>query len=427
MDEVNLHSKMSTILSIYKEILNMSHLRVLIFFICVSLSFTSFIQSAKAEGKSIKPYGNLYTFFGYDEQASYTSGEEKEKDRDTYYTINENSNIGFNFTYSKYKGVFELGVSDMENDWEVKLRKAYGIFNFGFGELMIGQSWTPYTRWSHESANYHRSEGFGALYDNLATQMKVTMKFGLYLDIIKPYVATVTYYDNQTVDNPTSDPTFDEYDLVEVEREITTKQPLENIQSLFPKIALGYEYKSRSFMLGVGLAGNIYKIEKTDDVEFNKRWIISYLAYLYTGVSAGSFGVNLSAGYAVNPANFGLSVQSLGNSSYSGGGAARVWNVATGEYEIKDTWNVQSYLELEWALSRSTVAHLGYGFSMVDYPMEGSEVDYAMAYYLNVKFNLANLIAITPSVSFHDYMKDLDGKKEGYNLYGGVLATVSFY
>jgi hypothetical protein len=385
------------------------------------------MKSAKAEGNSIKPYGNLYVFFGYNESLRYTSGEEKEKDRDTYYTINDNSNLGFNFTYSRYKGVFELGVSDMENDWDVKLRKAYGIFNFGFGELMIGQSWTPYTRWSHESGNYYRSEGFGALYDNLATQAKITMKFGLYLDIIKPYVATVTYYDNVDVDNPTSDPAFDEYNLVKVEREITTKQPLENIQSLFPKVALGYEYKSGRFEVGAGLAGNIYKIKETDDVEFNKKWIVSYMAYLYAGIGSGDFGLNISAGYAVNPTNFGLSVQSAGNSSYSGGAAASLWNIATGKYEIKDTWNVQSYAELEWAFSRSSVAHLGYGFSMVDYPMQGTDRDFAMEYYLNVKFNLANLIAVTPSVSYHDFMKDMDGKKEGYDIYAGILSTVSFY
>ena len=247
------------------------------------------------------------------------------------------------------------------------------------------------------------------------------------MDIIKPYVATVTYYDSESVDNPTSDPTYDEYNLIEVEREITTKQPLDNIQSLFPKLAVGYENKFGKLLAGAGLAGNIYKIKKTDDIEFNKKWIISYLAYLYTELGLGNFGVNLSAGYAVNPTNFGLTVQSNGNSSYYGGAAAAVWNIATGKYEIKDTWNVQSYIEFEWAFMKNTVAHLGYGFSMVDYPMQDSKVDYAMEYYLNIKFNLANLIALTPSVSYHDYMKDVDGKKEGSDIYAGVLATVSFY
>ncbi|MBN2041634.1 MAG: hypothetical protein JW864_16480 [Spirochaetes bacterium] len=406
----------------------MYRLRVFLLFICISLSFAFFIQTANAEdGDFIKPYGNLYVFFGYVESARYTAGGDEEKDRDTFYTINDNSNIGFNFTYRQYKGVFELGISDMENDWDVKLRKAYGIFNFGFGELMIGQTWTPYTHWSYESANYYRSEGFGALYDNLTTQAKVTMKFGLYIDIIKPYVGTITYYDNQTVDNPTSDPSFDEYDLVEVEREITTRQPLENIQSLFPKIAVGYDYKSGRINAGLGAAGNIYKIKKTDDVEFNKKWIISYLAYLYSELKFGNFGFNLSGGFSVNPANFGLKVQSAGNSTFAGGAAASVYNIATGKYEIKDTWNIQSYAEFEWAFMKNTVAHLGYGFSLVNYPMQGYKDDYAMEYYLNIKFNLANLIALTPSVSYHDYMKDIDGNKEGSDLYAGILATVSFY
>ena len=159
----------------------MLRLRVLLFMIIISVSFAFMVQTANAEeGDFIKPYGNLYVFFGYVESLRYTSGEEKEKDRDTFYTINDNSNIGFNFTYKQYNGVFELGISDIENDWQVKLRKAYGNFNFGFGELMVGQTWTPYTRWSHESANYYRSKGFGALYDNLATQAKIRLICGYY-------------------------------------------------------------------------------------------------------------------------------------------------------------------------------------------------------------------------------------------------------
>lgn len=102
-------------------------------------------------------------------------------------------------------------------------------------------------------------------------------------------------------------------------------------------------------------------------------------------------------------------------------------NIATGKYEIKDTWNVQSYIEFEYRFSPSLVYHIGYGFSMVDYAMEETDIDYAMEYYTNLKINLAGLIALTPSVSFRDYMKDMSGDKEGYEICGGILATVSYY
>ena len=56
-----------------------------------------------------------------------------------------------------------------------------------------------------------------------------------------------------------------------------------------------------------------------------------------------------------------------------------------------------------------------------------TERDLAMEYYANIKINLANLIAVTPSLSYRDYMKDMAGLEEGAEFFGGVLATISFY
>lgn len=405
--------------------------RLTLLIILITSAFMMSTQSLKAqeEGNSIKPYGNLYVFFGYLDAINYSPSEQKERDRDTFYTINDNSNLGFNFRYSRYSGVFELGISDAENDHKVKVRKAYGIYNFGFGELMIGQSWTPYTQWSHEAANYYRSEGFGALYDDLITQLKLTWKYGLYVDIIKPYVPTKTYYKQEPIQIPSSssDPTITDYNLVEVERELTTGEPLDNIQSLIPKIAIGYEYNENHIVLGAGAAGNAYRIKKTETVEFTKEWIISYLAYAYSQLGFGDYSVNFSGGFSVNPANFGLKIQSQGNSTYQAGAAAAISNISTGKYEIKDTWNAQAYIEFGWVFLDNYTMHAGYGFSATDYPVDNTDRDYAMEYYLNVKVNVGNLIALTPSVSYRDYMKDMAGMKEGYDIYGGVLATVSFY
>jgi hypothetical protein len=50
-----------------------------------------------------------------------------------------------------------------------------------------------------------------------------------------------------------------------------------------------------------------------------------------------------------------------------------------------------------------------------------------MEYYANLKMNIGGLVALTPSVSYRDYKQDMFGKDEGYDLYAGILATVSFY
>ncbi len=381
----------------------------------------------KAAGSGIKPYGNLYMFYGYRQSATYDAAEEKSTDNDTLYKINNNSNLGFNFRYSKYSGVFELGIDDYENNRDVKIRKAFGVYKLSIGELMIGQNWSPYVKWSHEASNYYRSEGFGALYEDFTTQIKFTSNIGIYLDIMRPYVPTETFYSEQKYNPDPANPSYIEYKYTRVDREITTGLPLDNIKSIVPKIALGYELNMGQFNLGLGAAGNMYSIDKNDDISFNKEWIISYLAYLHLDYRISFFLINLSAGYAVNPANFGIVVQSSGNNTYYPGAAAKIKNLATGQWELKDTWNVQGYGELGFEISNSVRIFLGYGFSLTDYPVENTEKDYAMEYYINAKFNLGGLIALTPALSYRDYMKDMAGKKEGSDLYAGILATVSFY
>jgi hypothetical protein len=389
------------------------------------------ISAYTAENK-IKTYGNLYTFFGYNQSEVYDSGQKSSTDRDTSYSINDNSNLGFQFKYAKYNGVFELGISDIEDGRQVKIRKAYGEFNTGFGKLLIGQTWNPYIQFSNESADYFRSKGFGSLYEEPTTQLKFETNFGLYFDVIKPYVLTDKYYTDQEVDNPesSSDASNIEYRIITVEREITTKQPLENIQSMVPKIVMGYNYEKKGkgirIKLNTGVAGAAYKIKKTEEIEFNKSWIISYLGYLNSEFEYDSFILNVSGGYSVNPANFGITVASEGNSTYHGGAALSLYNIATDKWEIKDTWNAQSYIEMGYKISSDYKFFIGYGFSLVDYPVVNTEKDFAMEYYANLKISLGNLIALTPSVAYRDYMKDMTGNKEGYDICAGILATISF-
>ncbi len=401
------------------------------FIVPALLMFISFSSQLFAENAfdHIKPYGNLYLYFGGEYAKTFNSGGDSSIDSDLVYRINNNSNLGFNFNYKKYSGVFELGIDDVENDRDVKIRKAYGEYKLSFGELMIGQSWSPFVTWSHEFADYYRSNGFGSLYEDPVIQMKLVFA-GFYVDIMKPYVPTNKLTVEEVVNIPTAGTgAATEYKKVTVERDVTTGQPLENIKSFIPKFAAGYEYKGKDWRIGGGLAGSVYYIDETEgDVKFNKNWIYSYLAYLNLDFSfTKDFAVYMSGGFLVNPANYGISVQSAGNSTYTGGAAMAIENIATGEWEIKDTWNVQSFIEFEYEFSYDFKAYLGYGFSMVKYPADGTDIDYAMEYFATLKINLAGLIAISPTLSFRDLMKDMGGNDEGYEITGGILATVSYY
>ncbi len=383
--------------------------------------------NAQSAFEKIKPYGNLYMFFGSYKAETYTISEDKKNDIDLLYRINEHSNLGFNFNYEKYKGVFELGLDDIESDNKVRVRKAFGEYRLGIYKIMIGQTWSPYVHWSHEMADYYRSEGFGTMYEDPNIQIKISF-LGFYIDIMKPYVAVKEYSRMEAVNTPTSASTAaEEEELITEEREITTGQPLDNVKSFVPKFAAGYEFKTKNFRISGGGAANFYNIKDSEDVEFNKSWVYSYLFYLNSDLTLGKFMMNLSGGFCVNPANFGIHVQSKGNDIYTGGAAVALENIATGKYEIKDTWNIQAFAEMGYQITQKILIFGGYGFSLVKYPNPGLKNDLAMEYYLNCKINLAGLIALTPSFSYHDYMRDMDDKKEGNDIYGGILATVSYY
>ncbi len=400
---------------------------IVVLFFIGGFAINSYGQDEKSVTDHIKPYGNLYMFFGSHYATTYTEGQTKETDHDLVYRINEHSNLGFNFNYAKYKGVFELGIEDIENDRDVKVRKAYGEYNLGWGKLMIGQDWSPYASFSHEMADYYRSKGFGSLYEDPNLQIKLTYLW-FYISIMKPYVPVSTFYTDQPINHPTMEGTsIEEYEILTGDREVTSGLPLDNIDSYVPKCALGFELTHDIFRVNAGGAVNVYAIEDTDAVRFNKKWIYSYLGYINADVKKWDFILGFSFGYLVNPANFGIFVQSVGSSTYVGGAATAIENIATGKFEIKDTRNIQFYIELGYQISDKLLAYAGYGYSLMDYPIPGSERDRAMEYYINCKFNIAGLIALTPSFSLRDYMKDMARNKEGKEMYTGILATVSYY
>jgi hypothetical protein len=382
---------------------------------------------AQEDNKLIRPYGNLYLFLGLQHEEFYTGGQVKATNSDLYYHIDGNSNLGFVFSYSRYNGVFELGLDDIDNKRKVSVRKAFGEYKVGeTTKLMIGQDWSPYVHFSNETADYYRSKGFGSIYEDPNLQISLSA-FGFYASILKPFVPVNDYISELDATTPTSGTISTEYTAITTSREKTTGLSLDYVDSYIPKFAAGYEFKNKMLKLNTGGAANLYFIKNTDNVKFNKNYIYSYLFYVNSSVSMYDFSLTVSGGYLVNPANFGIYVQSAGNSTYTGGAAAALQNIATGKYEIKDTWNAQGFAELEYRFTEKFIAHAGYGYSIVKYPIKGAESDSAMEYYLNCKFIIGGLIALTPSVSIHNYLKDMSGHKEGYDVTSGILATISYF
>jgi hypothetical protein len=386
---------------------------------------TSVFAQDSAPATGVKPYGNLYLFMGYGQTETYDAADQKVTSRETMYNVLNDSNIGFSFTYSQYSGIFELGLNGQDSERKVSVLKAYGTYKTGAGEFMAGQAYNPYVRWSHEEANLSRSKNFGALFSEPEAQLMLKSPFGLYVDIIKPYVPTTTYYKNNDSTLTTSGE--GEYTVENIDREITTGLSRSNIDALFPKVAVGFDIATQIVDFGVGCAGNFYRIKNTDGIKFNTEWVKSFVAYTSLNVKYSDFRFLLNGGAAINPANLGISVASAGSATYHPGAACAIENIATGKYEIKDTWNAQAFAEIGWFVSKTIEFNIGAGGSVVDYPVANTDRDFAYECYANINFVMGGFITVAPSVSYRDYMKDMKGVKEGKELIAGLLTTVSFY
>jgi len=391
--------------------------------------FTVFVISALATGiaeartrNNVRPYGNLFMFLGYRDRITFDAADEMSHDSDMIYKINENSNFGMNFLYRNYTGTFEFGIEDTDENRRVKIRQAYGTAKLKKGKLTVGQAWNPYVKWSHEYANYFRSDGFGALNDGPSNQIKYSYK-GFYIDIMKPYIPIRTYIDDIPAANPdASDPTNDEYIIDYIDRESTTKQKLEDVDSIIPKVAIGYDHNGKTFDWSIGIAGNAYQVKNDNYDEI----IDSYLGYIQFEKKWKRVIMDFSGAFLINPTNYGISVQGEDMGDYTAGAACAVLNIATGRYEVKDTWSTQGYLEFAFLFKKITM-FLGGGFSLIDYGIPNTDQDMAWEAYINFKIPVGNLVALSPSASYRDYMKDMGGNKEGSEILAGILCMVSFY
>lgn len=372
-------------------------------------------------------YGNVYAFMGYRiAQIPQLNGTDLTQ-TEMLYSINNFSNLGVRFKYKQYDGLFELNFGDFGDDKYVLLRKAYGNYKFDYGVIKIGQDWQPYTNWSHNYANNNQSSKFGALASEPAIQAQYSFQ-GFYLTVLRPYIGTKSYTNLVDVGNLNQDGgSITEYKTDKIELELTTKQDKSKINSLIPKVAAGYDFASRGYSAGIGGAYNIIKFSADIRDQYDRSVLDSYLVYLRGGIQLMPFFVKAHVGYSVNPANIGVEVVGKEFNNYTPGAAIGLFNIKTGKIELKDTQHLQGYLEFGYQYYKDWVLFVGGGYSGLRYAIPGAKDDHAYQVYVNSKIKLRNLMAIAPSVSYVDFLKDTSGNAEGTEVTFGILVTISFY
>jgi len=314
----------------------------------------------------------------------------EDSDRDTLWDQQGNSRIGATVKFNdEIGGAFEAGDS-----WNK--RKLYGTYNFGAGQLLIGQTYTPSSSYFYSNSVYNGDGdllGIGQFY--VGRVPMIQLSFGdLKLAFIKPN--TDNDYEYETGDTSYTVSALDEETLV-IEAEAETAAFDTDVT--IPKIELSYGYKGEMFFVDVFGGYQTYEIE--DDSGWSED-IDAYVVGIGAGVDFGP--AYLKAGFHTGE-NFGNYGQ---------------WNQAAGyfgdDYFIDKATLVDGKLVdsegmgylgvLGFKANDMLTFEAGYGYEETEGDDSAVGVDYEAEveqYYLNATINFTKGFFMVPEIGMIEY------------------------
>jgi hypothetical protein len=382
----------------------MKKMCVIILGVAAFAAVPALVMAQSAEG--LTPYAQIRAWTGYVKQSKDLTGTTK---ADTDYSSRLGaSRFGVKGKTGDLEGVVEMGLDGVNDDSaknvKVSTRKIYGIWNMSNDiKFMFGQDEAPYTFYSNSYSNDDTFSGFGATNQSRDFQLKVMM-YGFYIDFLNPTTKTpIAGYGSATA-------------------------PSMNTDVMFPKIALGYDYKmetedkSLSLLVSPGFAYQSLKLDKATDPRDGKK-VNSMLAYCHATVKMGGFSVLANFGYGVNTGNMGLDYSKSFASAQSSISTAKPYIVPVAEASgnsIKNTKTIEGFIDAGYDFGAAEVRG-GVGYAQAKNP-NWSKTDKQMAYYAQLSIPLIpKKLYIKPEIEYRNFMKDKAGVKQGNELLAGIF------
>lgn len=331
-----------------------------------------------------------WNFYGSSRMALFSNNQDKDlaanplttssDNRYTTFAQQGNSRIGANVAAGDVKGRFEYGTT-------VNLRLLYGTWNFGSGEMSVGQMYNP-TYYGLSNQVYDGDNGmagFGAPFSRLDA---IEFKFGGFkIAAVEP--STSAPFDP----GATFGRTF--------------------VRATLPKIELAYNGAFGPVNLHVSGGWNSVDYFNAAD---NAKSVTSMVGQVMVKYSGGPFMVGGSFLYGSNLGNYGWNVGPVGE-------ARAIWSGT----ELKDTTTMGFTLIAGFTFSDMVGIEAGYGYLVNSYDAAiSSNDDPAQAFYLQVPLTLADGVFIIPEVGIYDYMEDAAKAKEGSITYIGAKFQINF-
>jgi len=340
-----------------------------------------------------------------------TSGD----NRSTTFAQQSNSRFGANVAAGDVKGRLEMGLQSATLG--VYNRLLYGTWNFGAGEMSVGQMYNP-TYYGLSNSVYDGDNalaGFGAPFSRLDA---IEFKFGGFKiaavepSATAPYdaaaaynagLAGTTYALNATTGAIT--PTY--------ASATATTFGYTNARVTLPKIEVAYNGAFGPVSLHVSGGWNSVDFFNAAD---QTKSVTSMVGQIMAKYSGGPFMVGGSFLYGVNLGNYGWNVGPAGE-------ARAIWNGT----EVKDTTTMGFTAVVGFTVSDMVGLEAGYGYLVNSYDSSiSSNDDPAQNFYFQVPLTLADGVFVIPEVGIYDYMENAAKAKEGSITYIGAKFQINF-
>ena len=313
-------------------------------------------------------------------------------DRDSRWGLNPVSRVGATVQHGDVGGRFEYGHNDTTSN--ITLRRLYGTWDFGPGELLVGKDFTPiHFVTGQVYDNDYGLRGFGGFFTyRPMLQVKID---GFKLALISPNTGDPT---NMVDDTDTGNANYN---------------PRAEYDTTYPKVEASYTFAMDTFSVRLFGGWNSFEAVNATDREYD---VTSYIygvagvvntgpvtlkAMIWNGQNVGLYGLTTNHEVDCTPDYEAGDIRD--NNGYGG--------VASIGVKINDVIGVEA----------------GYGYvTGEDDPVGKDDNDEAWAVYLQAPITLAQGVTVVPEIGHYDYEESDANADQGHESYFGAKWQIAF-
>ena len=320
-------------------------------------------------------------------------------DRDSRWDLNTVSRIGATVQEGDVGGRFEYGHNDTTSN--VTLRRLYGTWNFGPGELLVGKDYTPIHFVANQVYdNDYGLRGFGGFFTfRPMVQVKID---GFKLALIKPGTGDPTNMNVATWNTAAGTNARTDYDTT------------------YPKVEASYTFAMDTFSVRLFGGWNTFEVigTNTPDKEYD---VTSYIYGVAGVVNVGPVTMKAMVWEGKNVGLYGLTNAPEVDCTPD-------WNA--GVDDIQDNNGFGGIASIGVKINDVIGVEAGYGYVTGKDDVTGkNDNDDAWAVYLQAPITLAQGVTVVPEIGHYDYEKnDTVGNNldQGSESYFGAKWQIAF-